>query len=268
MENQQYQEQINIMRLIKILLFSILFSSCISVYSNAADGSAAVYKVTMRKVELCTASTGVTNCDNAVVIGSGDKVVDIASVAAGAAAANYGDPALLPLGETYTHMRVTVDRKFVIKSGELLDPAGAASGCVTQAATDAMYGGGTGEDGKKYTHKVSVTDDTALSSAEEMNVYLENDSYTLCEDATCSSTNSNTNDYSSPSSATYQSSHDADTSNDHMLVYELTSPYTVGLTSPIVDISFGTQEAIGAYTVSSTRCGLYNNEPVVTVTIK
>jgi hypothetical protein len=63
----------------------------------------------MRKVELCTASTGVTSCENAVIIGSGDKVVDIAAVSAGFAAASYGNPASLPLGETYTHMRVTID---------------------------------------------------------------------------------------------------------------------------------------------------------------
>ena len=79
-------------------------------------GAADVYKVTMRKVELCTGSTGVSSCDNAVVIGTGDKEVDIASVDAGASAASYGEPALLPLGVTYTHMRVTIDRKFTIKN--------------------------------------------------------------------------------------------------------------------------------------------------------
>ena len=42
--------------------------------------------------------------------------VDIASVDAGASAASYGEPALLPLGVTYTHMRVTIDRKFTIKN--------------------------------------------------------------------------------------------------------------------------------------------------------
>ena len=256
------------MKLIKIFILSISFLICFIVSSYSATGSAAVYKVTMRKVELCTASTGVTSCENAVVVGSGDKVVDIAAVNAGAAAASYGDPALLPLGETYTHMRVTIDRKFTIKSGEQLDPSGAASGCVTQAETDAMYGGGTGEAGKKYTHKVSVTDDTALSSAEEMDVYLENDSYTLCANANCSATSSNTNDYSSPSSATYQSTHSSDTSDDHVLVYKLTSPYTVALISPTIDISFGTQDAIGAFTVSSTRCAIYGEEPKVSITIR
>ena len=43
----------------------------------AATGNADLYKVTMRKLEFCTNSTGVDSCDNAVVVGSGDKQVDI-----------------------------------------------------------------------------------------------------------------------------------------------------------------------------------------------
>ena len=85
-------------------------------------GDADIYKVTMRKVELCTGYTVVdfddiltdAACHDAVVVGSGDKEVDIASVSAGMAAAAYGQAALLPLGVTYTHVRVTVDRNFKI----------------------------------------------------------------------------------------------------------------------------------------------------------
>ena len=250
-----------------LFVIKLIFISYIATSYANVTGAAAKYEVTMRKVEMCTGSTGITNCDNAVVLGTGDKAVDIAAVDAGAAAGSYGDPALLPLGETYTHMRVTIDRKFVIKSGEQLDPSGAASGCVTQAVTDSMYDSDEATD--KYTHKVSVTDDTALSSAADMNVYLENDSYTLCADADCSTAQGGqTNDYSSPSYATYQSTHDSDTSDDHVMVYKLTTPYTVTLIPPVIDISFGTQEAVGAYTVSATRCAIYGAEPVVTITVK
>ena len=252
--------------LFKYLILTILIWTSYVAASSAGTGKAAVYKVTMRKVEMCTGSTGITNCDGAVVMGTGDQVVDIASVDAGASAASYGDPALLPLGTTYTHMRVTIDRKFVIKSGEQIDPTGLASGCVTQSVADSNYA--TDEATDKYTHKASVTDDTALSSASEQNIYLENDSYTMCGDATCSTTTSNTNDYSSPSSATYQSTHSNDTSADHVMVYELTTPYTVTLIPPTIDISFGTQDAVGAFTVSATRCGMYGAEPKVTITIK
>ena len=247
-----------------IIIINLILISYVS-ESYAGNGKAAVYKVTMRKVEMCTGSTGVTSCDNAVVIGSGDTVVDIASVDAGASAASYGDPALLPLGETYTHMRVTIDRKFVIKSGEQIDPTGAASGCVTQAVADSQYD--TDETTDKYTHKASVTDDTALSSASEQNIYLENDSYTLCTNADCSGTSNQTNDYSSPSSATYQSTHDNDTGNDHVMIYTLSPAYTVSMIPPVIDISFGTSAALGANTVSATRCAMYGNEPVVTISI-
>ena len=250
-----------------LIVIKLIFISYIATSYANVTGAAAKYEVTMRKVEMCTGSTGITNCDNAVVLGTGDKAVDIAAVDAGAAAGSYGDPALLPLGETYTHMRVTIDRKFVIKSGEQLDPSGAASGCVTQAVTDSMYDSDEATD--KYTHKVSVTDDTALSSAADMNVYLENDSYTLCANADCSTTSGGqTNDYSSPSYATYQSTHDSDTSDDHVMVYELTTPYTVTLIPPVIDISFGTQDAVGAFTVSASRCAIYGAEPVVTITVK
>ena len=78
--------------LVKLLL--VLFIA----NSYAVKGAATVYKVTMRKVELCTGSTSVTNCDGSVTIGEGDKVIDIAAVDAGAVAGAYGDITLLPLG--------------------------------------------------------------------------------------------------------------------------------------------------------------------------
>ena len=92
------------------------------------NGDADIYKVTMRKVELCTGYTVVdfddiltdAACHDAVVVGTGDKVVDIASVTAGAAAASYGKSTLLPLGATYTHVRVTIDRNFKIRTEKLL----------------------------------------------------------------------------------------------------------------------------------------------------
>ena len=133
------------------------------------NGDADIYKVTMRKVELCTGYTVVdfddiltdAACQDAVVVGSGDKEVDIASVSAGMAAAAYGQAALLPLGVTYTHVRVTVDKNFKIRTETAIDIGGASAGqdetdnCVTIATTDAMYV--TDEATDKYTHAVSYT---------------------------------------------------------------------------------------------------------------
>jgi len=244
--------------LVKFLL--VLFIT----YSNAATvkGAASVYKVTMKKVEMCTASTGVTNCEGAVVIGTGEAVVDIAAADAGAVAGNYGTPALLVLGTTYTHMRVTIDRKFTVKTSAAIDTTADPDNCVTQAATDTLYG--DTEAARKYTHAITLAND---GTAAEMNTYLQNDSYLICANATCSSTYDATNDYTSPTYATYMESHSADTGTEHVMIYELTAPYTVSLIPPTIDISFGTQEAIGAVNVG-TRCLMLAFEPVCTITIK
>ena len=246
--------------LVKLLLVLFVASS------NAATvkGAASVYKVTMKKLEMCTSSTGVTDCGNAIIIGQGEKVVDVASVDAGAVAGSYGDAALLPLGVTYTHMRVTILRKFVIKTSSAINTTATPDACVTQAATDTLYG--DTEAARKFTHAITVADD---GTAAEMNTYLQNDSYLVCTNATCSATAAGTNDYTSPTYATYMESHDADTGTEHVMIYKLTSPYTVALIPPTIDISFGTQEAIGATDPGSgSVCMMIAFEPVCTITIK
>jgi len=244
--------------LVKFLLVLFVANS----YAATVKGAASVYKVTMKKVELCTGSTGVTVCTGAVVIGEGEKVVDIAAVDAGKVAGSYGNAALLPLGETYTHMRVTILRKFTVKSSAAIDTGETPDACVTQAATDTLYG--DTEAARKFTHAITVADD---GTAAEQNLYLTNDSYKICTNATCGATSNSTNDYTSPTYATYMESHDADTGTEHVMIYELTSPYTVALIPPTIDISFGTQEAIGASNVGS-RCLMLAFEPVCTITIK
>ena len=71
-------------------LFIFVLSNKLAIAATAT-GNADVYKVIMRKVELCTGYTVVdfddvgtaAACHDAVTIGSGDKEVDIASVSAG-----------------------------------------------------------------------------------------------------------------------------------------------------------------------------------------
>ena len=288
-------------KILKLIILSISFF--ISYYEIAfaatAKGNADVYKVTMRKIELCTGYTVVdfdnvnTNdaCHNAVVIGSGDKVVDIASVTAGAAAASYGDPALLPLGETYTHMRVTIDRKFTIKSESALDTGGSndTDNCVTTATTDAQFGSGSSEAARKYSHRVAVAEGGTNA---EMNMYMINGrqsdestaNYTQCFNADCSQKNTSWNwnyakDASELTSAiAMRTMRSSLTTDDIQLVYALSTPYTVSLIPPTIDISFGTRSALGVQEVCDAgsnctgetdgMCSFYPEEPIVTITIK
>ena len=255
-------------KLFKIIIIAkfLLLVFVTNSYSASALGAPTVYKVIMKKVELCTASTGVTSCEGAVVIGETEKTVDIASVDAGLAAATFGDPALLPLGETYTHMRVTIDRKMTIKA-DITVPGVTAPCRTTTALSDSAYPGGLSGT-EKYDRTPVVADD---GTAAEADVYMKNDQMETCENAACSSTSDpNTVEYDQGiGSSTHQSTHaEGDTSDDHILVYTLATPYTVALISPTIDISFGTQNAIKAAEVGTDLCRFEPQEPLVTITIK
>ena len=257
-------------KLFKIIIIAkfLLLVFVTNSYSASATGAPTVYKVIMKKVELCTASTGVTSCEGAIVIGETEKTVDIASVDAGLAAATFGDPALLPLGETYTHMRVTIDRKMTIKA-DITVPGVTAPCRTTTALSDSAYPGGLSGTEKYDTTPVVADDGTAA----EADVYMKNDQMKTCTatDADCSSVSAaNTVEYDQGiGSSTHQSTHaEGDTSDDHILVYTLATPYTVALISPTVDISFGTQNAIKASEVGTDLCTFEPQEPKVTITIK
>ena len=255
--------------LLKILFISKILFLFLVFNSQAASttGQADVYKVTMKKVELCTASTSVSSCVGSVTLGDTSKVVDIASVSAGAAAASFGDPALLPLGETYTHMRVTIDRKFTIKAD--LEVSGVTDNCTTTAAlSGSAYPGGSLCDNEKYVTTPILADGGTAAEAE---LYLKNDQMKVCGNAACTGNgDANTITYAQGSgSSTYQTQHaDGSTSDDHVMVYKLTTPYTVALIGPTIDISFGTSAAIKATEVGTDFCMFDPQEPVVTITIK
>ena len=258
-------------KLFKIILIAkfLLLVFVTNSYSASATGAPTVYKVIMKKVELCTASTSVTNCEGAVIIGETEKTVDIASVDAGAEAATFGDPALLPLGETYTHMRVTIDRKMIIKA-DITVPGVTAPCRTTAALSGSAYPGGSLSDLEKYDRTPVVADD---GTAAEADVYMKNDQMKTCTatDADCSSVSAaNTVEYDQGiGSSTHQSTHaEGDTSDDHIMVYTLATPYTVALISPTVDISFGTENAIRASEVGTDLCMFEPQEPIVTITIK
>ena len=185
-----------------LLTLLIIFTNTNKVYAHHYPwvyGDAAVFKIIMRKLELCTGFQGGHSfnireeafCNDALVLGEGDKEIDITSVDAGLAVAAYGKSALLPFGETYTHVRLTIDKKFVMKNfldanGKGLNTGGSAatSSCNTKKLTDDMYGNslddndyhrrnrdGWTESRYKYSTFVSYPEDEN-GIPEETNVYM------------------------------------------------------------------------------------------------
>ena len=261
------------MKKIFLLLFGILFLLS-SKNAFAAKGIAAVYKVTMNEAALCTGNSSGTTCDGKVTVGSGDKVVDIAAVTAGATAATYGDVALLPLGTTYTHMWVKISRKFTIKTSDTTSPTDErlktdnGDVCLSVANTDAMYGLGSSEADRKYSHVIGINE--GGSSSAEQNAYLMNsgtNNVSFCTNNTCGSTAAQTFSYSCAHCTAQKTDLDGDDSY-HELIYKLSSPYTVTMIPPTITMSFGTAEALSANDVTGSVCNITAEEPVFTVTIK
>jgi hypothetical protein len=184
------------------LTLLIIFTNTNKVYATHYPyvyGDAAVLKIIIRKLEICTGFQGGHSfnireeafCNDALVIGEGDEIVDISGVNAGETAAAYGQSALLPFGETYTHVRLTLDKKFVMKNfldvnGKGLNTGGSAatSSCNTKKLTDDMYGNslddtdyhknnrdGWTESRYKYSTFVSYSEDEN-GIPEETNIYM------------------------------------------------------------------------------------------------
>ena len=161
--------------------------------------------------------------------------------------------------------------------------------CVTTTTTDAMYV--TDEATDKYTHVPAVEEDGTRA---EMSVYVRDGreagesgaNYTQCLNADCSTNNSSWNwDYASTAAqlgdaVAMSIARSSVTTDDVVLVYALSAPYTVALISPTIDISFGTRNAIAAQevcadggsncTASNTDgfCMFSPQEPQVTITIQ
>ena len=276
-----------------IVLFSLLINS-FSLNAAEVKGAADIYKVKMHKLELCTGhtpgdmddvATSTTQCQDAVTIGTSTAgvEVDIASVSEGAVAGNFGDAMLLPLGETYTHVRVTLNRNMKIRTKKGINTGGGGNvdNCKTKTTTDDMYA--TNEATDKYTHKPVVQEDTdGTADSEEMSLYIYNgqqtgdnqNTYKLCQDEDCGSVIDQCWNYAVDASEltsakAMQTMRSSVTTDQLAIIYALETPYTVSLIPPKIDMSFSTSQAIMAKNeVSDTLCSFSITEPTVTITIK
>ena len=285
------------MKNIKLLILSIFLLNINFIFVNAAEvkGAADIYKVKMHKLELCTGhttgdmddvATSTTQCQGAVTIGSSvaGVEVDIASVDAGAIAGSFGDAMVLPLGETYTHVRVTLNRNMKLRTAAAINTTGGGSvdNCMTIATTDAMYA--TSEAADRYTHAPVVPEGGNSGASEEMSLYIyngqqdgdgnSNNNFQLCQNASCGSSANTAWNYANAASqltsAVAMQTMRSSVSTDQLaMIYALEAPYTVSLISPQIDMAFSTNQGIMAKEeVSDSLCSFSITEPTVTITIK
>ena len=93
-------------------LFAGLFAG--TAFADSGQGIATQYEITMLKFELCTDAPLTTEedvtCTGAVVVGTGSKIFDIASVSAGASVGSFVSSTGLPIGVTYKYAKPTFSK--------------------------------------------------------------------------------------------------------------------------------------------------------------
>ena len=218
-----------------ILALTILFSN--KSYAASGEGAATEYIVTMQKLELCEDSA----CATSTTVGDSKMKVNIASVSAGADIGSYAATTGLPLGTTFSHLRVTVSRTFQV------------TGSVTAGSTDCVTDGGTDS---TATHLLDSGTGTAVSTI----MYLADaDGYAVSDGD--NDADQITMSYSSPTYATSMTV----SGSTAVMIYKLTSPYTVGLRAPTIKVIFNTDTALGA---DDTACVMWLQEPYCQITIQ
>ena len=258
----------------KIYLYLLSFLICLNSFQVfGVTGAATTYKITMKKIELCTAAPLAdehdTTCTGATVVGTGDTTFDISSVTAGADVGSFVSTAGLPIGTKFTHAKPTMNREFTIKGYAIAD-----SNCYCRTESDSTYGSVN----KYYALlwgvcEANATD--AANNAEDQTFYVYTDTASdgvICGNAACNSGNqTNQTIAKSTTSLNYQYgkaiSDPALTATEFDMIFQLESPYTVGLTAPKIEIAFGTNEAVNATEWTDGKCLIEAYYPRSTVTI-
>tara|TARA_X000000950_G_scaffold230702_1_gene279014 strand:+ start:1275 stop:2063 length:789 start_codon:yes stop_codon:yes gene_type:complete len=243
-----------------------------SVNAETKSVDASLYKVTIKQVELCTGSSA-GSCEGAVVVGSTTQQMDIASVNIGAIVSQYGNPASLPLGETYTHMKTTMDRTIIAQNSTAISLNSGTHTCNTVAVTDDNYGGTSGhEEARKYTHVPVVVNN---GTSEPMEVRMVNTAVTMCNksDDDCSNTTSYSSwsSYGAQDEGAKKAIHKSISGDNMLMIHALSTPYTVSLITPQITMAFSTKGVVAAsnVTVGTDKYCLFDaREPEVTITFK
>ena len=187
------------------------------------------YQFTVKQVDICTSVT----CTDSQTLSTTETVFDIGSsaVAAGAVAGSIVAPFTLQTGKTFTHIRVTVDRRFSLTATAPTENNGNGNDCRTTGTvtTPATTTSGFAR----------VDSDAALASTQ----LIVPDSFL----------NSSTNEII-----------DDDTMR---LTVQLTAPFKSD-TVPTFDIAFDVTDKITFQQVSATDCNATFGAPGITMSLQ
>ena len=238
-------------------LFAGLFAG--TAFADSGQGIATQYEITMLKFELCTDAPLTTEedvtCTGAVVVGTGSKIFDIASVSAGASVGSFVSSTGLPIGVTYKYAKPTFSKTIkVTGSVSLTTPT-----CNCRTDTLSTFNSANG----KYKSSINGVCDSAAAEPQEIHMQdlVSDGTNVLCLNAACSVKSdisysrtplASLNNYMFGKSM----ENTAVGSTSMSAIYILENPYTVTAVAPKIELAFGTQKALNgfSFTGSGAQC--------------
>lgn len=251
-------------------LFAGLFAG--TAFADLGQGIATQYEITMLKLELCTDAPLTTEedvtCTGAVVVGTGSKIFDIASVSAGASVGSFVSSTGLPIGVTYKYAKPTFSKTIkVTGSVSLINPT-----CNCRTDTLSTFNSAKG----KYKSSINGVCDSAAAEPQEIHMQdlVADGTNVLCLNAACSSKQSTSysrtplaglNNYMFGKSM----ENTAVGSTSMSAIYILENPYTVTAVAPKIELAFGTQKALhgDSFTNVGAQCVVDMYYPKVRIKI-
>ena len=257
------------MRILFLLIF-VLFSLNVSAQKF---GNADRYDVTIKQIDICENAT-ITNETNfttsgCVTLGSNDFTVDIASKSVGATFGKYTDTTGMIQGRTYRYFVPTLSRSFTITGSVNFSKLSDGTSAVCNTDEDASIA--------SNARHLTVSAGKVGGTATPMTGYVPSatSSGVQCRNQDCSdSTGSQTFVHDIPNTKSLYGSAievPTDGTGTMRMVYELSSPFTVGETVPVITMKFGTQNALETFALqddeSADTCSINAYFPKFSVTV-
>ena len=257
------------MRILFLFIF-ILFSLNVSAQKF---GNADRYDVTIKQIDICENAT-ITNETNfttsgCVTLGSNDFTVDIASKSVGATFGKYTDTTGMIQGRTYRYFVPTLSRSFTITGSVNFSKISDGTSAVCNTDEDASIA--------SNARHLTVSAGKVGGTATPMTGYVPSatTSGVQCRNQDCSdSTGSQTFVHDIPNTKSLYGSAievPTDGTGTMRMVYELSSPFTVGENVPVITMKFGTKNALETFALqddeSADTCSINAYFPKFSVTV-
>jgi hypothetical protein len=238
----------------KIFLLFVVLSTFtnLSYADTYVRANADQYTLTIQSIKLCENATinsetsfSTSDC---ITLGNSSLTVDIASASVGATLGKYADTTALVAGRTYRYFVPTMSRTFTIKGGAVVDSR--ISGTFTcNTDEDATIASNT----RNLTQRAGQVGGTATAAT--VFVPSATSSGKMCLVQNCSSTSDNqTFTHDLPDDTTLYgnaASVPTDNSDNMSMIYTIATPFTMKDIPPVINMNFGTQNALEVESMSN-----------------